>query len=144
MLILCINTIAIALYIFAKELLQWVTYLFLLLQCFCDGFVNLFDNFPVFVGFTRNILCNKNSCHGFGKGISLQKNDTCSIDLFNCTYSFNTLLSVCANIHGLIDTCCFHFYSCSYLINNTAMDSYTSVTQSISWTRFIYMFLLVQ
>ena len=123
----CINTIDMALCIFIKDLLQWITYLFLWLLCFCDGFVNVFDICSKFVEITRNILCNQYNCY---RCLILDKIDTCSINLYNCIYAFNTLLSMCTSIQEIIDTICFYLYSCSYLINNIAMDSYTSAAQS--------------
>ena len=97
--------------------------------------------FSMFVELTRNILCNQYNCYWCW---FLDEIDTCSTDLYYCIYSFNILLSICTSIHKIIDTICFYLYSYSYLINNIAMDAYTFVTQSISQTWFIYMFLLIQ
>ena len=58
--------------------------------------------------------------------------DICSVVVYDCTYSFNTLLLAGTSIHELLDTFCVVVYTFSYLIDNIAVDSYTFVKQSIS------------
>ena len=66
---------------------------------------------------------------GFGLVQIYQIIDTCSIVVYNCYYSFNTLLLIGTNIHEFIDIVYLDVYTCTYLIHNITVDSYTFVKQ---------------